>query len=121
MAPHWWAARFGFWTAGLGALNFRLTAFPVLGRIGVVDGALRRSAYFIAARIARMGFHTAHGRYLNALLGSALAFALFQGARSFGRTAGDVFNAGSTGGGSAGDVHSAHGNVARNGLVGRST
>jgi hypothetical protein len=68
-----------------------------------------------------MGFHTAHGRYLNAFLGSALAFALFQGTGSIGRSACDVFNAGTSSGGAAGDVHSAHGNVARNGLVGRTT
>jgi hypothetical protein len=84
-----------------------LTGFNTLGRMGVVDGALRRAAYFIAARIARMGFHTAHGPSLNAFLGSALAFALFQGARSFCRATCDVFNAGSSGGRAAGDVHSA--------------
>ena len=86
-----------------------------------MDGACGRAAHFVAAWIARMGFHTAHGRYLNALLGSTLAFALLQGAGSFRRAACDVFHAGSSGGGTAGDVHSAHRNVARNGLVGRST
>jgi hypothetical protein len=86
-----------------------------------VDGACGRPAHFVAAWIARMGFHTAHGHSLNALLGSTLAFALLQGAGSIGRTAGDVFHAGSSSGGTAGDVHSAHRNVARNGLVGRAT
>ena len=72
-----------------------------------MDGACGRAAHFVAAWIARMGFHTAHGPSLNTFLVSALAFALFEGAGSIGRATCDVFNAGSSGGRAAGDVHSA--------------
>jgi len=84
-----------------------------------MNGATWRASYFVAAGLAAMGFYVSHRRHLDSF--DAIAFTFFKGSRAFRCPTSHVFNPGFAGCRTSGEIHSAHGNIARYGLIGCAT
>jgi hypothetical protein len=86
-----------------------------------MNGATWCASYFVAARLAAMGFYASNRHHLDSFAGHAIAFTLFKGSWAFRCPTSHVFNPGFAGCRTSGEIHSAHGNIARYGLIGCAT